>query len=397
MSFRKTVYMFSGTLRGIFFILLLISILGLILYIQRLVDDLRHSARDVVEFYAVTVQRIASDIEAPEGLGWFFENVMKRTNFPLILADTDGNPSSWKGINVPEKDRSPEALKEVRKILQAMKRENEPVPITYNSQVLSYLYYGDSTLITRLRYLPYLTFSGLGILMFAAFWGFSSIKRSEQRFIWVGMAKETAHQLGTPISSLLGWLEILKSRKNSAAELKKIFTDMESDVRRLEKVAARFSQIGSEANLEPQDIHVALREVANYFRRRLPQSGKQITLQENFSKTRMVPINKELFEWAIENLLKNSIDAVKGKNGVIEITTGVIPNSKKIYIDIRDNGVGIPAKRRRDVFKAGYSTKKRGWGLGLNFAQRIIEDYHGGKLMIKETHLGKGTTMRIIL
>jgi len=397
MSVRKTLYMLSGTLRGIFFLLVLICILGIIVYIQRLVDDLRRGSRDIVEFYALTVQRIASDTEAPEGLDWFFQNVLQRTNFPLIVTDNKGNPSSWQGINVPENSRNPDSLKIVRNILEKMRRENEPVPITYGSLVVSYLYYGDSVLITRLEYLPYLTICSLGLLMLAALWGFSSIKRSEQRFIWVGMAKETAHQLGTPISSLLGWLEILRSGRKSSERQEKIFQDMESDIKRLEKVAARFSQIGSEAVLQKQDLAPVLADLAAYFRRRLPQSGKEIKLIESFEPVRAIPINRELFEWAIENLIKNSIDAVKGRNGRIEIRLGPLPGSEKICIDIIDNGIGIQAKRRQDVFKAGYSTKKRGWGLGLNFTQRIIEDYHRGRLYIRESHAGKGTTMRIVL
>ncbi len=172
---------------------------------------------------------------------------------------------------------------------------------------------------------------------------------------------------------------------------------MEIDVRRLEKIAARFSKIGSAANLEKQDMHQVLREVAAYFRKRLPQAGREIRLVEDYGDLPLVLLNRELFEWAIENLIKNAIDAVQGKNGIIEIVTGRLADSKRVFIEIRDNGCGITAKRRDDVFKAGYSTKKRGWGLGLNFGKRIIEEYHGGKLYIKESHASRGTVMRIVL
>lgn len=397
MSLRKTLYMLSGTLRGLFFILSLVIIIGVIIHIQRLVNDLREESRTIVEFYAQTVQRIASETETPDGLGWFFENVISRTNFPLVLTDLEGKPTSWKGISVPENDRSPEAIRQVRKIMGQMKMENEPVPITYNDQPISYLYYGDSNLIAQLIYLPYITFSGLGLLILVAFLGFNSIKKSELRFIWVGMAKETAHQLGTPISSLLGWLEILKSDSKMNKQRKQIGSEIQADVDRLQKVAERFSQIGSEAHLDKVDIHEILNDVIIYFRRRVPQTGKKITIAERFSKVPPLPLNKELFEWAVENLIKNAIDAVKGKDGMIEVITGIAPDHRYTYIDIRDNGTGIHVKRRRDIFKAGYSTKKRGWGLGLNFAKRIIEDYHHGKLFIKETHPGKGTTMRILI
>lgn len=391
--------MMSGTLRGIFFIIIVLCLLAMVLYTQNLVSQLREESRGIVEFYAQTVQRIASEEMAPEALGWFFENVTLRTNFPLILADQDGNPTSWKDIGISETDNSPETVKKIRRILDQMKRENAPVAITHNDQVISYLFYGDSKLIIRLVFLPYVTIAGMGLLVLVAFLGFSSIKRSEQRFIWVGMAKETAHQLGTPISSLMGWQEMLKLSPDLTPErIRAIAGDMETDIQRLQKVAARFSQIGSQAALAKQDIHAILYDVMAYFQRRLPHAGKEILLVESFGQVPAVPINRDLFEWAIENLIKNAIDAVKKKNGVIEIITGSLPeNPEKLFIDVRDNGIGITAKRRHDIFKAGFSTKKRGWGLGLNLAKRIIEDNHYGKLFIKETHPGKGTTMRIVL
>lgn len=397
MQLRRTLYMMSGTLRGVFFVLIVICILAMLIYTQRLVDDLRKESRDIVEFYAQTIQRIASDNLSAETLSWLFENITQKTNFPLILTDADGIPSSWKGIGVPDTARSPEALKEVQSYVDKMKHENNPVPITYGDRVLNYLYFSDSKLIKQLVYLPYITIAGLGLLVLVAYLGFSSIKRSEQRFIWVGMAKETAHQLGTPISSLMGWLEIMKTNDMAAEKLRSMAADMQTDVKRLEKVAARFSQIGSQTDLREQSIDPILDDVLTYFHRRLPQAGKEIRLVRNFSSLPPLELNRDLFEWAVENLIKNAIDAVKNKNGKIEITTGTFPDSGGSFIDISDNGVGIQSKSRRDIFKPGYSTKKRGWGLGLNLAKRIIEEYHKGKLFIKETQPGKGTTMRIVL
>ena len=394
---RRTLYMSSGRVKGVFFVLIISSVLALIIYTQQLVAELRKDARDIVHFYAQTVQRIASDPLAPEALGWFFENVTQRTNFPLILADTEGNPTTWKGINIAENDTTKAARDKVLDIMHKMGRENEPVAITHENYILSYLYYGDSNLITKLVYLPYFTLSALGLLVLTAFLGFSSIKKSEQRFIWVGMAKETAHQLGTPISSLMGWLEVLKSGPDRTEDIQSIANDIETDIKRLEKVAARFSQIGSAADLKDQDIHPILDEVITYFKRRLPHTGKELKIVADFANIPPVALNRDLFEWAVENLIKNSIDAVKQKSGFIRIETGKIPENGHTYIDVSDNGTGIKATKRNDIFKAGYSTKKRGWGLGLNLTKRIIEEYHGGKLFIKETHAGKGTTMRIIL
>jgi signal transduction histidine kinase len=397
MSFRKTLYMFSGTLRYLFMLVVILAIAAVNIYVQGLVKDLRKQSRDIAEFYALTYQRLAVEADQPEVLDWLFVNIISRATFPLILTDREGTPSSWQGLAIPDTARSPEALKQVRKILGKMRQENEPIPITYQKYVLSYLYYGDSVLITRLQYLPLVTLSGLGLLALVAFLSFGSIKSSEQRFIWVGMAKETAHQLGTPISSLMGWLEILRSVDSDKETREHTLTDMETDIKRLEKIAARFSHIGSEALLNTQDVHPVLRDVCEYLRKRLPKSGNQIKLIETYGDLQPVPLNRELFEWAVENLIKNAIDAVKGRKGVIEIVTTQVPGKKRIAIDIRDNGAGISAKRRNDVFKPGYSTKKRGWGLGLNFAKRIVEEYHHGRLFIKETHAGKGTTMRIII
>jgi hypothetical protein len=397
MSFRKTLYMLSGTLRSLFVLVVILCIAAVNFYVQGLVKDLRKQSRDIAEFYALTYQRLAVAADQPEVLDWLFVNIISRANFPLILTDRQGNPSSWQGLAVPDTARSPEALKQVRKILEKMRQENEPIPITYQEFVLSYLYFGDSVLITRLQYLPWVTLSGLGLLVLVAFLSFGSIKSSEQRFIWVGMAKETAHQLGTPISSLMGWLELLKSPQLESAKREQTLTDMEADIKRLEKIAARFSHIGSEALLDLQEVQPVLHDVCEYLRKRLPKTGNQIELIESYGSCKTVPLNRELFEWAVENLVKNAIDAVKGKRGRIEITTLPLSGKRRVAIDIRDNGAGITAKRRNDVFKAGYSTKKRGWGLGLNFAKRIVEEYHHGRLIIKETHAGKGTTMRIIL
>lgn len=400
MKVHRTLYMLSGRFSGTLFVLFVAAFVGLLVYTQRLVKDLRRDARAVVEFYAQTLQRVASSPTDQE-FSWFFDNVIRRTNFPLIISNMEGEPEFWKDISVPEQDKSPETKVRVKRIMNSMRRENEPIflywkdPNTEEILEIGYLYYGDSKLITQLVYLPYVEIAAVGLLVFIAIIGFSSIKRSEQRFIWVGMAKETAHQLGTPISSLMGWLEVIRS-EDSLEKVKHTICDMENDIKRLEKVAERFSQIGSQADLKEQDITKSLREVVKYFHRRLPQSGKEVRIVENYRKVPKVPLNRELFEWVIENLIKNSLDAIKKTPGIVQITTGVIPENGRVYVDIKDNGRGICLKNRSDIFKPGYSTKKRGWGLGLNLAKRIIEEYHRGKLILKDTKAGEGTTMRII-
>jgi signal transduction histidine kinase len=210
------------------------------------------------------------------------------------------------------------------------------------------------------------------------------------------MAKETAHQLGTPLSSLMGWLEMLRENGESSRR-RELLEEMERDLQRLNKVAARFSQIGSRADLKEQCIEGAVKEVQQYFSRRLPQTGREIRIVgQNLDGLPPVPLNRELFQWVLENLIKNALDAIEAPQGLIRIDGGRL-NGNRIYIDVIDNGKGIEFRKKSDVFKPGYSTKKRGWGLGLNLAKRIVEDYHGGRLFVKESRPGEGTTMRIIL
>lgn len=402
MKIARMLYMLSGRFKGILFVLTVAVIVALVAYTRVLVKDIRKDSRAVVEFYAKMVQHlISSEDSAPVELNSFFD-IIRQTNFPLIQVSKDGTPTAWKGISVPEWDRSPDAISHVKRIMNSMGKENEPIvlewrdPQSGKNWEMGYLYYGDSKLIPQLMYLPYVEIITIGLLILIAYLGYSSIKRSEQRFIWVGMAKETAHQLGTPISSMMGWLEVIRSEK-SLRKVKETLNDIEMDIKRLEKVAARFSQIGSEAALKEQDIAPSLHEVVKYFHRRLPQSGKAVRIIENYSQLPDVAINRDLFEWVVENLIKNSLDAIKKRSGVVEISTGIMSENGRVYVDVKDNGRGIGLKNRSDIFKPGYSTKKRGWGLGLNLAKRIIEEYHSGKLILKETKPGEGTTMRIIL
>ena len=336
-------------------------------------------------------------------MNFIFENIIKRTYFPIVSTDEDHNPLFWKGIGIDENDRSPENISKARKILERMKEISEPIPIfltdpNFDPIVLGYIYHGDSSTITRLRWLPYIEIGLVGMFILVGSIGFTTIKKSEQRFIWVGMSKETAHQLGTPISSLLGWIQILRERSFKRPESITVIDEMEQDMNRLGKVAERFSQIGSMADLRDQNIQLILKNVIIYIQRRLPQMKKTIVLDERFSEIPAVPANADLLEWVFENLIKNSIDAINHENGLIKIITGISEKRKyKIYVDIEDNGRGIFFKNKKDVFRPGFSTKKRGWGLGLNLAKRIIEEYHHGKMIVKESSSGIGTTMRVYL
>jgi len=398
---RKIIYRLSDHFTLILFTLAIIIILGLLLYSQSIVHDLRVQSRKIVEFYANIHSRSATESDTTL-TNFLFEQVIKQINFPIIYTDAKKNPTYWRNITIKTDDKSPKTLAKVRKMVHNLEKESDPVPLTYKYEdgretVLGYLFYGDSNLITRLVWLPFVEIGVMGLFIFVAFLGFWNIKKSEEQFIWVGLTKETAHQLGTPLSSLMGWLELLKNGEHYE-QMEKVLPEIDNDLQRLSKVAARFSQIGSRSGLKKQDAIIILKNAIKYFQRRLPQMGKEVKIIEQFQEVPEVNINRDLFEWVIENLIKNSLDAIKKKKGTIEISTGIVEGkSSRIFIDIKDNGKGISPTNRRRVFKPGYSTKKRGWGLGLNLAKRIVEEFHNGKLFIKDTKADEGTTMRVVL
>lgn len=399
---KNFIYRFSDRFTLILFSIAIILILLMLYYSQTIVHDLRAQSRSILEFYARIQSRATAENDT-KILNFLFEQIIQRTDFPIINTDKDKKPIYWTNLPIDSENRSADAIEKVKRMVNNLEKEIEPIPIIIRDEqsgeilLEQYLFYGDSNLITRLIWLPYVEIGVISLFIIIAFLGFHSIKRSEEQSIWVGLAKETAHQLGTPISSLMGWLELIKSDEPSS-HINKILSDMDNDIKRLNKVATRFSQIGSQSDLRKHDIVPILKDIIVYFTRRLPQMGKKIKIIEQFEKVPKVNLNRDLFEWVVENLVKNSLDAIEKENGIIEIAVGLVEGkSSNIYIDVKDNGKGISIQHRRLIFRPGYSTKKRGWGLGLNLARRIIEDYHKGKLMIKDTRVGEGTTMRITL
>ncbi|MBN2031135.1 HAMP domain-containing histidine kinase [bacterium] len=383
-----------GGYKGLFFIFIVGVGLTLHLYTQQIINQLRDETRSIVQFYAQTVAQV-TETESSDDISFIFDQIILKINFPLINTDVNKVPTSWKGINIDPNDASEETIHKVQRIVNQLDKEIDPVPIRWRDIVLGYLYYGDSHLIKQLQWLPYIEAGIMGLFIFAGFIGYASIKRSEQRYIWVGMAKETAHQLGTPISSLMGWLEVMESGKSRIQ--KQIAVEIEKDLQRLSQVSKRFSQIGSKPDLKKTDIKPVLIEVIEYIKRRIPHIGHQMRILEYLEPVPPVALNIDLFQWAIENIMKNGLDAIDKKKGLIEVKLGPIVDNKKIFIEIKDNGKGIGGSNKKKIFKPGYSTKKRGWGLGLNLAKRIIEEYHRGKLYLKETKVGEGTIMRIEL
>ena len=260
-----------------------------------------------------------------------------------------------------------------------------------------YVYYGESPTVQYLRYYPYLQFGLLALVLGMAFLSFRTISKSEQSNIWVGMTKEAAHQLGTPLSSMYGWIGLLRDEYKEDDFIKKVADELENDVSRLRGVAERFNKIGSEPELESQNLAPHIEVVLNYMERRVPQLGKKVDVRRSLESNTYAKINPELFQWALENIIKNSMNAIKSKKKGAYVAVSMKRIENEVQIDIEDSGRGIEKKHQKEVFNPGYSTKKRGWGLGLSLTRRIIEEYHKGKIMVAASEVGRGTTMRIIL
>lgn len=391
---RHLFFRFMGGFRGVVLLFILGTGLGLHFYTQNVVNQLRSEAHSLVLFYAQMYARVV-ETESDEDISFIFEQIIRRTNFPLIITDAEKVPHGWKGLDVDPNDTSPEALEKVQHIVDQLDKEIEPVPVKYQDQTLSYLYYSDSRLVQQLQWLPYVEVGILGVFILLAFLSYANMMRSEKHNIWVGMAKETAHQLGTPLSSLMGWMEVMHARASTGTD--EIYDEMSKDIQRLQLVTRRFSEIGSKPDLKDTDLAPVLAEVSDYIRRRAPRLGRPVAIIEHYAPVHAVPLNADLFQWAVENIMKNALDAMDKPNGEINVILRRTSDGRHICIELHDNGKGISAKDRKRIFKPGYSTKKRGWGLGLNLSKRIVEEYHGGKLFVKDSRPGEGTVMRIEL
>jgi len=309
------------------------------------------------------------------------------TSIPIIITEPDGTINNDANIKYSKDRRESVLAKELKK----MKKDEEPIRIDLDLEKGSYLllYYRESNILRNLRYYPWVQLFVIIVFIMVAYFAFNASQRAEQNQVWVGMSKETAHQLGTPISSLMAWIEILKL-KNVDPELIKEF---EKDTQRLERITERFSKIGSKPELLRLNIVEVLSSTINYLKTR---SSKKVIFETSFAEDDYTeaPLNAALFSWVIENICKNAIDAM-GNDGTISID--LKEKGEQVFIDITDTGIGVAKSQFKTIFQPGFSTKKRGWGLGLSLAKRIVEIYHRGKIFIKSSEIGKGTTFRIVL
>lgn len=386
----------AGNFKILLLVLASVFVIGLLLYSQRLTDQLLAREREIVGLYARSLEYVANNDPGAGDLTFAFE-VIRAIDFPIVLTDARHRQQYWKNVSVDTAAMS-QAEEDAffTDLVAEMDAQNRPIRVAINDTlVVNYVHYGESDMIRQLRWLPVSELAIATVFILIAYVGFSYIKRSEQSNIWVGMARETAHQLGTPLSSLMGWMERLRGDSYGTARIAETVTEMEHDIARLNKVAARFSKIGSTPSLREENLTKLIEEVIGYIAKRIPRTGKKIDIAITTPGLFTARINRELFEWVIENLMKNALDAMEGNDG--SITFAIARTGDRVTIDVTDTGKGIDPKFHKEIFRPGYSTKKRGWGLGLTLAKRIVEDYHRGRLYVKHSVPGEGTTFRIRL
>ncbi len=346
----------------------------------------KNEERLKMEIVATAMKEFATNQDLEADVSLEDKIIKSNTNIPMILVDENGNIGANSYLNLdPVKAKDPAFL---LKQLEIMKEQNSPIEINFAKNRTQYIYYRNSDLLNKLSYYPLTLILILTLFLTVIYMMFTSSKVAEQNKLWTGMAKETAHQIGTPLSSLLGWIAILKMENVDD----KYVDEIEKDVHRLNTIANRFSKIGSLPTLKKLDIIAVTKNAYEYLEYR---SSKQISFSFNTSETNLYStINDELYSWVIENLIKNAIDAMLGKG---ELAVAITADAKKIKIDITDTGKGMAKSQFKKIFKPGFTTKKRGWGLGLSLSKRIIEDYHKGKIVVKNSEINKGTTFQIVL
>ena len=317
---------------------------------------------------------------------FFSEVVGSSASVPVMITDSTGTRVIESGNIDKEKIKEPE---DIAGLIRSMSSENDPIEIDLPGHGKSYIYYMNSTLMEQIMYYPYIMLAIISVFLFISYLLFSTARKSEQNLVWIGMSKETAHQLGTPLSSIMAWLELLKMKGEKSEEL----SEIEKDVKRLEDITDRFSKIGSPARLEEQNLVDVLYESVAYLE---PRISNRVRFHISMEPDRqvIVPLNRQLFEWVVENICKNAVDAM---NNAGNINIYIEEVNRHVNIDFEDTGKGMNKSQFKAIFKPGFTSKKRGWGLGLSLSKRIISDYHKGKIFVKSSVVDKGTTIRVVL
>jgi len=365
-------------------IALVIGVLSLT-YTNRLVKKMAIEERKNMEIWAQATSYLADTDGQDENLNFYYNIITKNTTIPVILCDE--NDSIVAALNT--KENIPENRKFLRKLIFKMEEEHEPIVVDLLGGDINTIYYEDSTILKQLTIYPYVQLGVITLFILVAYFAFSYSRKAEQNKVWVGMSKETAHQLGTPISSLMAWLEILEQTTENHEYLQ----EMQKDIHRLETITDRFSKIGSAPELPLSDLPKVMDQSIAYMKTR---TSSNVVFEYSFTEVAdlIIPLSKSLFNWVIENIIKNAVDAIGGKG---TITISIAETDSEAIIRIKDTGKGISKSRQRTIFKPGYTSKERGWGLGLSLARRIIEQYHKGKIQVEYSEINQGTTFKITL
>ena len=370
----------------IYIIAALLIVLASLVFTNRLSDSISQEERTKMRIWAEAMIAF-SQIEEEDTTNFMLIWHIIESNklIPVIIADKEDIVINYVNINKLPEDRE----RFFKDKMEDFKQQNPPIRLKISEDEEQYIYYGQSYLLWYLRMFPYVQLSLISVLLIVFFWAFASDKRAEQNRVWVGLSKETAHQLGTPISSLLAWQEIMKDDNSISPVMKE---EMAKDIMRLQTISDRFSKIGSEPALKEENIVDILQSQISYLRGRTSNKVKYELDSQN--RDIKVKVCRPLFEWVVENLSKNAVDAMSGA-GIIKFS--VKKDGRHILVDIQDTGKGIAANMFKQVFLPGFTTKQRGWGLGLSLSKRIIENYHKGKIFILSSEVDKGTTFRIVL
>lgn len=372
-------------IRTILIAVALVIAVSSLLVSHSLVKDLEREERNKMEVFA-EAYRTFNNADDNTDLSLVLEVISSNNTIPVVILDRFDQVASYLNLDIPRQD----TLQYIRQCVESMRNDGNSIKLYHedgDDENFTEVCYGESVLISRLTIYPYIQLGVVLIFVLIAIFALLSFKKTEQNRVWVGLSKETAHQLGTPISSLMAWIELLKDKYNDA-----LILDMEKDVNRLQMIAERFSKIGSMPAPVQEDMVMVLGRVVAYMERRIPNS---VSFKKNFPDPPLnAAVNASLFEWVIENVCKNAVDAMDG-HGVLTIS--LFRDEEVVAIEITDTGKGIPKNQFKSVFNPGFTTKKRGWGLGLSLAKRIVEDYHNGKIYVKRSEPGSGTTFRIEL
>ncbi len=398
-------------------------VIGVFLFTYQMVGALSREVATTSRVLARFCAQASFPAATDPALQKILRDLIAGIDFPMVITDNDSTPRAWRAVGIADTlvpTSSIDSLKQgyaiapvirarldqVRERAAAMDRRNPPIPMHQpeTGAQLGAVHYGEPPVLERLLWMPYIAGGGLVLLISLGLWGLTSIRQAEKRSIWVGMARETAHQLGTPLSSLLGWVELLRSHGEASAgaevrvprvEFEETLEEMERDVERLTKVAHRFSHVGSSPQLQLQDVTPVVMEAVQYMRRRLPRAEGEVIIRERYEEVPPINLNRELLAWALENLLTNAVSALDKKPGLIEVTVDRRKETETVEVTVTDNGRGMTTAELQRAFEPGYTTKRRGWGLGLALARRVVEEYHAGRLFVRNTAPGQGTSLVI--